>query len=118
MGTERTTAEGFQQLWRGGDVLRDYASRTPVTAVYPRQTGEIVNFLNFKAQKGVFQGLFPQKPAEKNTQRVFGPVAKKFERENPKNHLKYSSNTDFTNFESQNFVEENTASGNTIKTFH
>ena len=55
MGTERTTFEGFQQLWRSGDVLRDYTSRTPVTAVYPRQTGEIINFLNFEAQKAYFQ---------------------------------------------------------------
>ena len=53
----------------------------------------------------MFPGLFPQRITGKNTQRVFGPIVKEFERENPENILICRSKFDFTNFESQNFVE-------------
>ena len=48
---------------------------------------------------------------------VFGPVFKKFERENLEKNTLYGSNFDFIVLKSQIFVELCTASGNTVKTF-
>ena len=72
----------------------------------------------FTRPKTIFPGSLSQrKQTGNNTQWVFETVVEKFEHENLENNTKYSSNFDFTNFENQNFVEWNTASGNTEKTF-
>ena len=81
-----------------------------------RQLGYFIP-IAFNGPKSVFPGLFPRKLTEKSSQRVFGPVFRKFERENLENNTLNSSNFDFIVLKSQIFVELCTASGNTEKTF-
>ena len=59
--------------------------------------------------------MFLHQLTGKNTHWVFGPVFKKFERENLENNTLYSSNFDFIVSKSQIFVELCTASGNSKK---
>ena len=106
--------EGSRQLTWSGDVLLISSTSFPLSAKSTTVIGLQSQFLYFLA---IFAGLFRHKLTEKNTLWVFGPVFKKFERENLENITLNSSNFDFIVSKSQIFVELCTASGNTEKTF-
>ena len=87
---------------------------TPVIAVSPRSLGYIAPYCNL-CPKNILAGLLSRKLTREKPLWVFEPVFTKFERDNFHYSALYSAKVDFIDFESQNVVEEITASGNTKK---